>query len=102
MDSSEDELPADDDGDLKAADGGWERNDAFRMGQRALDGVTSTAMPQLKIPRGSSLYEYALHFLPTNEQLLDSQLPHPAACHCQPVERYGLLPVRTHIHIFHV
>lgn len=68
-DSSDEELeevPEDDDGEVKAANG-WKRNDAVRASQRANDGVVSTFGPMLKIPHTSSLYEYALHFLPLEE-----------------------------------
>ena len=59
-------MEAHDDGEVRTADG-WTRNDAVRTSQRAKDGIHDTANPVLKIAHNSSLYEYALHFLPTDE-----------------------------------
>eukprot|EP00966_Prymnesium_polylepis_P323690 7379847-Prymnesium_polylepis.1 len=59
-------MPEDDDGDAQTADG-WQRNDAVRMGQRAKDSILFTSEPNLKLPHDSSLYQYALHFLPLDE-----------------------------------
>jgi hypothetical protein len=66
LDSEPDEMPEDDDGDAQTADG-WQRNDAVRMGQRAKDSILFTSEPNLKLPHDSSLYQYALHFLPLDE-----------------------------------
>lgn len=68
-DSSDEELeevPEDDHGEVKAADG-WQRKDNARTSQRVNDGIHDTSNPILKIPHTSSLYEYAVHFLPMDE-----------------------------------
>jgi len=66
VDSSADEMEQDDDGDSQTGDG-WMRNDSVRSSQRAKEGIHDTANPILKIPHSSSLYEYAMHFLPLDE-----------------------------------
>eukprot|EP00966_Prymnesium_polylepis_P282144 6519500-Prymnesium_polylepis.2 len=66
LDSEPDEMPEDDDGAVQTADG-WVRNNAVRMGQRAKDSILFTSEPNLKLPHDSTLYQYALHFLPLGQ-----------------------------------
>jgi len=55
-----------DDGVVQTADG-WKRADNVRTSQRAKEDIHDTATPILKLPVDSSLYQYALHFLPLDE-----------------------------------